>query len=146
MKIRNESDIPAGWPVLRVKKTALVRVRACNGVEQFSTPWGELTSDPSKDVIIIQGNGKEYPIKKDIFAETYEAVPLIHTESVIAGYGFRKKSISKVVPVPEGIEVELVTLEGTLTSVKFPDYIAIGPVGEVYANTKEFFDQNLTVV
>jgi hypothetical protein len=31
-------------------------------------------------------------------------------------------------------------------NVTYPDYISIGPKGELYANTKEFVEQNMTII
>lgn len=48
--------------------------------------------------------------------------------------------------LPEGEEVEIETLEGVLPKVTYPDYIAIGVKGELYANTQEFVEKNLEIL
>lgn len=149
MKITVEStgDIPSDWKVLKVRKTTTVCVRASNGVEKFKVSWqdAELVSDPELDLIVIQENGKEYPCKKDIFAETYEKVEEDKYKMWNAAR-WVKSATTQIVEVPEGFEVEVVTLEGVLPEIKSPDFIAIGAKGELYANTREFFNTNLEVV
>lgn len=139
MTLKTPSDIPSSWPIIFARKKTTVTIRPSNGVEKFQVSWqdSELISDPEKDLIIIQPNGKEYPCKKDIFAETY-----IHV-----GEGkWAKSAQSKLVRVPEGETVSIETLEGTLNAVQYPDYISIGPQGELYANTKRWADENLEII
>lgn len=139
MKLKTPFDIPFSWPLLRARKKTKVQIRPSNGVETFKVSWqdSELTSDPEKDLIIIQPDGKEYPCKKDIFAETY----------MDAGGGlWAKKELSKLVQVPPGESVEIETLEGTLNGVSFPDYIAIGKQDELYANKWEWAENNLEFI
>lgn len=137
MNLTRPSDIPVNWPILLARKKTKVRIRPSDGIETFKVAWqdSELTSDPVQDLIIIQSDGKEYPCKKSIFAETYE--------DDLNGY-WTKKELSKLVQVPEGESVQIKTLEGTLNAVQYPDYIAIGKRDELYANSKSWVDENLT--
>ena len=143
--VRSETDIPAVWPRFVVRKKSSVNIRASKGVEEFKVSWQDalLVSDPNADLIIIQPNGDEYPCKKDIFFSTYTPVPMIYTEDLIAGYKFVKSATSVIVPIPRRFDVTIQTLEGVLPIVAYPDYIAIGTLGELYANTKQFVDDNL---
>lgn len=139
MKLKHPSDIPTNWPILFARKKTKVRIRPSEGIEKFKVSWqdSELTSDPDQDLIIIQPNGKEYPCKKDIFTETYQE----------ESDGFwLKKETSKLVQVPEGEWVDIVTLEGDVKGVHYPDYIAIGKRDELYANAKSWVDKNLTFI
>lgn len=147
MKLRQVSDIPEHWTILNVRKKSTVKIRPCNGVETFKVSWqdAELVSDPKVDLIVIQPNGKEYPIKKDIFWETYEWTDW-NTLMVSSIRQYRKTATTKLVKIPEGVTVEIETLEGVLSAVSYPDFIAIGSHGELYANTLEFFNENLEVV
>ena len=148
MKVKEVKDIPKEWSVISARKNTTVKIRPSLEVEKFKVSWqdAELTSDPEVDLIVIQPNGKEYPCKKDIFWETYDS--LRDSDGSITGDGlsYVKKALCTLVVIPEGVEVEIETLEGTLPKVTFPDYIAIGPKGELYANTKEFVEQNMTLI
>lgn len=147
MKLKTPQDIPTGWKVFNVKRKTTVKVRRCAKAEKFKVSWqdAELISDPKNDLIIIQDNGKEYPCKKDIFNETYE---LVDTNPLIIPplRRYRKTATTRIVEIPEGINVEIETLEGVLPIVTYPDYIAIGAKGELYANTKQFVEENLEIV
>lgn len=144
MKVKEVSDIPKEWKTISARKNTIVKVRDCKGVEKFKVSWqdAELTSDPEQDLIVIQPNGKEYPCKRDIFFETYTPIKLV----MIGSNEYVKKALRNLVVIPEGVEVEIETLEGTLPKVTYPDYISIGPKGELYANTKEFVEQNMTLI
>ncbi len=145
MKLQNVSDIPTSWKVLTVRKKTTVKIRAAEVVESFKVSWqdAELVSDPDLDLIVIQPNGAEYPCKTDIFFETYQPAP----NQYGSGFGdWIKGATTTLVEIPEGETVEIHTLEGILPAISFPDFIAIGPKGELYANTREFFDKNLEVV
>ena len=149
MKLQKPSDIPETWNRLTVRKKTPVRIRDSKGVETFKVSWqdAELTSDPELDLIIIQENGSEYPCKKDIFYQTYVAKDLDLSMAV----GMRidtwvKNATTTLVEIPEGTTVEIETLEGVLPDVSYPDFIAIGPKDELYANSREFFNKNLEVV
>ena len=134
LTIENGSQIPPEWgrPREAVRKTS-VAIREPDGGESFVVPDGTLTARPGLDWIIIQNSGEEYPIKKDIFNATYEE----------AGPGrYRKKARSRLVQVPKGIEVTLITREGR-SVVRYPDYIVIGSQNEVYANTAGWVAENL---
>jgi hypothetical protein len=135
MLIKTKEDIPSDWKVLNVRKTTTVEMRPCQGVERFKVSWSdsELVSDPETDVIVISSDN-EYPCKKDIFIETYTPLKWI------------KKAVNQIVEIPQGVTLEVATLEGTVSDVTYPDYIAIGARGEVYVNTKKFFDESLEVV
>lgn len=141
MKLQYTVDIPEDWEIFNVTKNTTVKIRPCEVVERFKVSWqdSELISDPEKDIIVIQPNGKEYPCKADIFYETYRQLTPNRNEWI-------KRATTQIVKIPEGVEVDIITLEGTLTKVSYPDYIAIGTKGELYANTKEFVENNLTIV
>lgn len=147
MKVKTEKDIPSNWERKQFKKKTTVQMRPCNGVETFKVSWqdSELVSDPELDVIVIQNDGKEYPCKKDIFFKTYEWTDN-NTMMVPSARRYRKVATSTLVAIPEGVDVEIETLEGTLPKVSFPDYIVIGVEGELYANTKDFVEANLVEV
>lgn len=146
--VENESVIPSFWPQFNVRKKTRVGIRASNGVEEFKVSWQDaiLKSDPAVDLIVIQPNGEEYPCKKDLFFSTYTAVPAVTADDYIAGYKFVKSAITKLVAIPDGVDVTIQTLEGVLPTVTYPDYVAIGSAGELYANTKKFVDENLEIV
>jgi hypothetical protein len=152
MRLQQVQDIPGDWSVYSVKKKTPVRIRQAVKVEMFKVSWqdAELVSDPEVDFIVIQPNGSEYPCKKDIFWETYEEQPGQCFTSDFSDKTFLKDYIKKaqttIVQIPEGESVEILTLEGTLPAVSYPDYIAIGVRGELYANTKDFVDNNLIFV
>jgi len=137
MTLKIPSDIPSSWPILKARKKTTVSIRESIGREQFKVSWQDsiLESDQELDLIVIQPNGNEYPCKKDIFAETY-----IET----ADSQWLKKEESRLVQIPEGESVSIETLEGTLNEVKHPDYIVIGKKDELYANTNEWAQNNLT--
>lgn len=138
------NDIPADWKAHIVKKNTTVNIRPSNGVERFKVSWSdsELISDPDLDVIVISNEGREYPCKLDIFKQTYEFVRFDNNGQP----AFGKTASYTIVEIPKEYVLEVVTLEGPVQDVKYPDYLAIGPRGEVYVNTKEFVDNNLTFV
>lgn len=135
--IANVADVPAAWgaPRLAVRKTTVAR-REPEAVETFALPWGTLTAKPGEDWVLVQDSGEAYPIKKAIFDATYEEV---------AAGSYRKTARSRLVQVPEGVVAVLATKEGTL-EVRHPDYVAIGPEGEVYANAADWVAANLEFV
>ena len=137
MTLKHPSNIPSSWPILKARKKTTVSIRESIRREQFKVSWQDsvLESDPELDLIVIQPNGDEYPCKKDIFAETY---------LLLEGNQWIKNEISRLVQVPEGETVSIETLEGTLNAVKHPDYIVIGKKDELYANTNEWAQNNLT--
>lgn len=132
--ISSAEQIPAHWgtPQRAVRK-ASVAIREPQGAETFSTGWGELRAEPGRDWVIVQDSGEAYPIKKAIFARTYQEM---------APGRYRKTGSSRLVQVPEGEVAVLSTLEGSL-EVRYPDYVAIGEDGEVYANSAQWVAQNL---
>ena len=139
MTLKSPSDIPPSWPILKARKKTTISIRESIGREQFKVSWQDsvLESDPEVDLIIVQPNGNEYPCKKDIFAETYIK---------IADNEWIKNEISRLVQVPEEQSVSIETLEGKLNAVSHPDYIVIGKRDELYANTYEWAENNLTFI
>jgi len=140
MKLKTTEDIPQDWKRLTVRKKTTVKIRPCNGVEEFKVAWSEkpLISNPDEDFIIIRPDGKEYPIKINVFFETYTDVD---------DSNWIKKTTTTLVEIPEGVTpFEIDTLEGTIDNVGYPDYVAIGSKGELYTNTKEFVEENLEIL
>lgn len=135
--IENGDQIPPDWgaPQEAVRKTT-VAIRKPKGGETFTLAGGTLTATPELDWIVVQPSGEEYPIKKTIFAATYEQT---------AKGRYRKTSRSRLVQVPEGVVVLLVTREGHL-EVQYPDYVVIGKNNEVYANTAQWIAENMVLL
>lgn len=132
--IANGSQIPAEWGAPReAVRTTTVTIREPDGEESFAVSDGILVARSGLDWVIVQHSGKEYPIKKDIFRKIYEEV---------ASGEYRKKARSRLVQVPAGVEVVLISLEGRI-EVRHPDYIVIGTQNEVYANTAQWVSENL---
>jgi len=135
--IAHGSQIPSDWGTPReAVRTTTVTIREPRGTETFVTSWGTLTALQGKDVVITQDSGEAYPIKKNIFAATYEEV---------APGRYRKKARSRLVQVPKGVVAVLATREGEI-EVRHPDYVAIGAEGEVYANAAQWVAENLDFV
>ncbi|MGE4560267.1 MAG: hypothetical protein AB7E77_08700 [Desulfobulbus sp.] len=134
IRLSTPQQIPASWgkPREAVRKTT-VTVREPQGVEPFTTGWGELTAVPGEDLVIIQDSGEQYPIKQAIFAATYEET---------APGRYRKKTRSRLVRVPPGVVAVLVTPEGEI-EVRYPDYVVIGVADELYANAAGWVEENL---
>jgi hypothetical protein len=132
--IKNGDHIPKHWatPRTAVRKTTIT-IREPRGSETFVTSWGTLTATPGLDWVIVQESGEEYPIKKEIFAATYEEVEPGH---------YRKQARSRLVQVPERVIAVLATKEG-LIEVRHPDYVVIGAENEVYANAEAWVRANL---
>ncbi len=132
--IENGDHIPKNWGVPRaaVRKTTIT-IREPRGRETFVTSWGTLTATPGRDWVIVQESGEEYPIKKEIFAATYEEMEPGH---------YRKYARSRLVQVPERVIAVLATKEG-LVEVRHPDYVVIGVENEVYANAEAWVRANL---
>lgn len=125
-----------GQPLLAQRKT-MVRIRPAVGTEVFPRHYGNLTAVEGEDWILIPVDGAEpYPCKINIFADTWE--PIEEGSEL-----YRRKALSRLIPIPEGVTVILKTLEGE-TQVSHPDYIALGAHGEVYSNSKEWAGANLT--
>ena len=130
-------QIPAKWGTPReAVRTTTVIIREPRRTETFATSWGTLIAVPGEDLVIIQDSGEQYPIKKDIFAATYE-------EAEPGRY--RKKARSRLIQVPEGVIAVLATREGEI-EVRHPDYMVIGADNEVYANSAQWVAENLTFV
>lgn len=137
VRIENAAHIPAEWGRPRVAvRRGTIGVREPGGVETFAKPWGTLTARPGEDYVAIEESGDEYPIKKDLFAKTYE---------MVAPGRYRKSAPSRLVPVPKGWVAVLATLEGEI-EVRHPDYVAIGQDGEVYANSLTWVSANLEFI
>lgn len=123
-----------GQPLLAQRKT-LVRIRPAVGTEVFVKSYGNLTAIEGEDWVLMPVDGGEpYPCKINIFADTWESV---------GDSQYRRKALSRLIQVPEGVEVILHTLEGDV-KVYNPDFIALGAHGEVYSNSKDWADANLT--
>lgn len=132
--LRTAADLPQSWGTPRpaVRKST-VAIREPDGVESFVLPWGTLTAQPGVDWVVVQDNGEAYPIKREVFAQTYEEV---------SPGRYRKAARSHLVRVPPGVVAVLASPEGELT-VRHPDYVAIGAQGEVYANAADWVAVNL---
>ncbi len=133
--IGHASDIPPAWGAPRTaSRRFTVALREPRGLESFSVAWGELTANPGSDWVVMQDDGAAWPIKKDLFARTYEAVEPGR---------YRKVERSRLVQVPPGSVAVLATLEGTL-EVRHPDHVVVGSQGEVYANAADWVREHLT--
>jgi hypothetical protein len=152
MKLKTKEDIPPDWKVLTARKKTSVRIRPCNGVERFKVSWSDhdLVSDPETDLIVVSGDGREYPHKSDIFFVAYQPLPrgpggAKHWD--VWDYEYIKSATNQIVEIPEGTEpFEVETLEGVVGNVSYPDYVVIGVKGELYVNTREFVEKNLEIV
>jgi hypothetical protein len=125
-----------GPPRVGRRKT-LVRIRPIAGEsETFTTRSGELVGTKDQDLVVVPVDGSApYPCKVSIFHDSWgETEP---------GSGlYRRTALARVVPVPEGDEVVVRSLEGDCT-IRHPDFIAIGIQGEVYANSAAWVAANL---
>lgn len=132
--IAGGAEIPAAWGEPRLaRRRGTVAVREPSGRETFANAWGVLTAEPGIDLVVVQDSGEAYPVKKDIFADSYEAT----------GEGrYRKTRCSRLIQVPAGAVAVLGTREGR-EEVRHPDFIAIGEDGEVYANSAAWVAANL---
>jgi hypothetical protein len=137
VRINDGSQIPPefGTPRVAVRKSTIT-TREPDGVETFQKSWGVLTATPGVDVVVVQSDGDEYPVKRDIFAETYEQVEPGR---------YRKTARSRLAQVPEGVTAVVQTKEGEIT-VEHPDYVVVGARGEVYANGRDWVAENLEFV
>jgi hypothetical protein len=77
-----------------------------------------------------------YPCKLDVFRQTYE-------ETRPGSGEYRKTELTRLVQVPEGVVAMLETEEGTI-QVEHPDFVVVGKMNEVYANSFEWVAQNLS--
>lgn len=106
-----------GWVIIRPIEGA---------TETFVTKSSTLVGQKGLDLVIVPMDGSApYPCKEEIFYQSW-----CETEPGSGQYW--RKSLSKVVPVPEGDEVVVHSLEGE-ARIRHPDFIAIGIHGEVYA-------------
>lgn len=128
------AEIPPAWGEPRpAQRRGTVAVREPRGRETFTNAWGVLIAEPGIDLVVVQDSGEAYPVKKNIFADSY----------VAAGEGrYRKISCSRLVQVPAGAVAVLATREGR-EEVRHPDFIAIGDDDEVYANSAAWVAANL---
>src|SRR5262245_11414485 len=111
--IANGDQAPASLGALREAVTrSVVTTREPVGVEVFEMSWGALTAVPGVDLVIREDDGAEYPLKRDIFASTYQEV---------APGRFRKTTRLRLVQCPEGVVAHLKTEEGDIR-VQHPDY------------------------
>lgn len=128
-----------GPPRVGRRKT-LVRTRPIAGdSETFTTRSGELIGTKDEDLVVVPIDGSApYPCKVPIFYQSWgETEP---------GSGlYRRTALARVVPVPEGEEVVVRSLEGDCT-IRHPDFIAIGIHGEVYANSASWVADNLDFI
>ena len=135
--IENGDQIPSDWGVPRnAERKTIITIRQPKGHETFDVAGGTLTATPGLDWIIIQPSGEEYPIKKEIFAATYEKV---------AAGQYRKTARSRLIQVPEGVIAVLATREGRIEA-HHPDYVVIGKENEVYANSAAWVAENLILL
>lgn len=125
-----------GAPRLARRRT-LVRTRPIAGDREiFHTSSGDLEGSSQEDLAVVPCDGSPaYPCKRGIFNDSWS-----ETEP---GSGlYHRRALARVVPVPEGHEVLLHSLEGDLC-VRHPDYIAIGIQDEIYANSAAWVAANL---
>ncbi len=119
------------------RRRTLVTTRPIQGeVEHFQTKTGPLQGVKELDLVVVPCDGSApYPCKVAIFHESWR-----ETEP---GSGvYQRKALARVVPIPEGDQVVLHSLEGDIT-VGHPDFIAIGVEDEVYANSASWVADNL---
>ena len=137
IRIDSGNDVPSDFGVWHeaVRRTS-VTIREPQGIETFEKSWGTLTAVAGVDVVIVQDAGDEYPIKRDIFAQTYEQV----------GPGrYRKTAKTRLVQVPQGVIAILASPEGEI-EVTHPDFIVVGVRNEVYANSPDWVRENLELI
>jgi len=124
-------------PPRSARRKSLVTTRAINGDrEVFLTKTGPLEGLKGLDLVVVPADGSPpYPCKISIFADTWaETQP---------GSGlYRRHALARVIPIPEGDQVVLQSLEGEI-SLTHPDFIAIGVEDEVYANSASWVAANL---
>ena len=139
--IRSKHDICANsamfGQVLDVKSKVPMRLVKITEPEQI----GNLTADPDQDYVLVDPNGKRRPIKKRIFETTYTPA---------GDDTYKKTAITQVVQVLEGTKARVISLETENDEdadiVVFPNYIAIGPEGEVYENKATWIEENLEIL
>lgn len=139
--IRSVDDLHANSALfgafLDVQSKVAVRLEEINEPEQI----GNLVADPAKDYILVAPNGRRRPIKKEIFRDTYSRLP---------DGTYKKTTITQIVQVLEGTTARVITLETPTEEnadvVIYPNYIAIGPTGEVYENKATWVADNLEIL
>lgn len=149
LTLKSVSDIPDSWERFTARKKTKVKIRSCHpGGESFIVPWSssKLHANPDEDLVVVPENGDEYPCKKDIFFDTYQALPSVIENRLLGGYSFVKKATSQLVKIPEGYTLDIHSLEGIVYGVKYPDYIVIGAKEELYANTKNNVEDNMEIL
>jgi hypothetical protein len=135
--IDSGDQVPADFgPIREAVARVTVVIREPVGVETFPKSWGVLTAAPGVDLVIHQEDGEEYPIKRDIFADTYQEV---------APGRYRRSVSTRLVQCPKEVTAILKTKEGVIR-VQYPDYIVIGVKNEVYANSAARVADKLTFV
>ena len=134
----NEAVKELGQPRLARKKATISRRLPKGKVEVIETSWGAQEAHAGLDYVAIQKDGSEYPYKKELFHQNMEQVPGKPGE-------FRKKTLSKLLAVPEGLQVDCVTIDGgeqKPLKVTAPDFVCIGLDDEVYPMSRETFEQD----
>ena len=108
-----------GAPRLARRRT-LVRTRPISGEREiFQTSSGPLEGTSQEDLAVVPCDGSPaYPCKRSIFTDSW-------SETEPGSGVYRRSALARVVPVPEGHEAVLHSLEGELC-VRHPDYIEIG--------------------
>lgn len=137
---RGSQVVQAYGPPLAARRRTRVTTRAIQGErETFLTSTGQLEGLKDLDLVVVPCDGSPpYPCKISIFRESWR-----ETEP---GSGvYQRQALAQVVPIPEGDQVVLHSLEGEIT-VRHPDYIAIGVEDEVYANSARWVADNLDFI
>lgn len=137
--IANGSEIPGSFGSLRTaRKKGTVRIREPRSPkETFNKSWGTLTALTGQDVILYSDADPEgYPCDIEIFGQTYK-------ETRPGSGEYRKTESTRLVQVPQGIVAVLETREGTI-EVEHPDFVVVGKMNEVYANSFDWVAQNLS--
>ncbi len=140
LTIRNGKEAIAqlGIPRLARKKATISRRLPKGDVEVIETSWGPQEAYAKIDYVAVQKDGEEYPYKKDLFHKNMEPVPGKPGQ-------FRKKTLSKLLAVPEGTSVQCVTIDGGKQKplqVEAPDFVCIGLDDEVYPMSRETFESD----
>jgi hypothetical protein len=117
--------IEAFGPPLIGKRKTLVSTRPIEGpFEMFQTRTGELRGEEDVDLVVLPLDGSpSYSCKNLIFHESWVET---ETGSCIDP----RSAVSKIVPIAEGHEVVLQTLEDD-EIVSYPDFVANGVEGEI---------------
>lgn len=134
----NEAVAQLGNPRLARKKATISRRLPKGDVEVIETSWGPQEAHAKIDYVAVQKDGSEYPYKKDLFHKNMEPAPGKPGQ-------FRKKTLSKLLAVPEGTAVQCVTIDGGKQKplrVEAPDFVCIGLDDEVYPMSRETFESD----